>query len=59
MSERGLPLIELRGVGKRYGNGETAFNALHRINLKIYNKEFFLQAVHLFFFFFFTVVPSA
>ncbi len=40
MSERGLPLIELRGVGKRYGNGETAFNALHHINLKIYNKEF-------------------
>lgn len=34
------PLVELKGVGKRYGTGETAFDALHSIDLKIYEGEF-------------------
>ncbi len=34
------PLVELIDIGKRYGVGDTAFYALHNINLKIYNKEF-------------------
>ena len=29
------PLIELRGIGKRYGTGEAAFVALHDIDLTI------------------------
>lgn len=34
------PLVELRGIGKRYGQGDTAFDALHSIDLKIYEGEF-------------------
>ncbi len=34
------PLVELIDIGKRYGVCDTAFYALHNINLKIYNKEF-------------------
>lgn len=34
------PLIELKGIGKRYGVGETAFDALHSVDLKIYDGEF-------------------
>lgn len=34
------PLVELRGIGKRYGQGDTAFDALHSIDLKIYDGEF-------------------
>jgi putative ABC transport system ATP-binding protein len=34
------PLVSLRGVGKRYGTGETAFDALHSIDLDIYEGEF-------------------
>ena len=33
MSE--TPLIEFRGIGKRYGTGEAAFVALHHIHLQI------------------------
>ena len=40
MSQNELPLVELRGIGKRYGSGETAFNALQDVNLKIYDGEF-------------------
>ena len=39
MSEE-RPLVELIGIGKRYGSGETAFDALHDINLKISHGEF-------------------
>lgn len=35
-----IPLVELRGIGKRYGTGETAFDALHSVDLKIYDGEF-------------------
>lgn len=35
-----VPLIEFRGIGKRYGTGEYAFTALHEINFKIYEGEF-------------------
>lgn len=34
------PLIELRGIGKRYGTGEAAFVALHDIDLTINEGEF-------------------
>lgn len=34
------PLVELRSIGKRYGQGDTAFDALHSIDLKIYEGEF-------------------
>lgn len=34
------PLIELRAIGKRYGTGDTAFDALHSINLQIHPGEF-------------------
>ncbi len=40
MSEHDQPLVELIGIGKRYGTGETAFYALHDVNLKIYDGEF-------------------
>lgn len=39
MSDR-IPLIEFRGIGKRYGTGEYAFIALHEINLTIDEGEF-------------------
>lgn len=39
-AEAQRPLVELKGVGKRYGTGETAFDALHSIDLKIYEGEF-------------------
>ncbi|WP_290148866.1 ABC transporter ATP-binding protein [uncultured Parasutterella sp.] len=39
MSEE-RPLVELIGIGKRYGSGETAFDALHDINLKVSHGEF-------------------
>lgn len=35
-----IPLVELRGIGKRYGTGGTAFDALHSVDLKIYDGEF-------------------
>ena len=35
-----LPLIEFRGIGKRYGTGEAAFTALHSIDLTIHEGEF-------------------
>ena len=38
MSE--TPLIEFRGIGKRYGTGEAAFVALHHIDLQIQQGEF-------------------
>lgn len=38
MSE--TPLIEFRGIGKRYGEGEAAFVALHDIDLTIEQGEF-------------------
>ncbi|WP_443743593.1 ABC transporter ATP-binding protein [Sutterella sp.] len=34
------PLIEFRGIGKRYGEGEAAFVALHHIDLTIRQGEF-------------------
>ncbi|MDO5530679.1 ABC transporter ATP-binding protein [Sutterella sp.] len=34
------PLIEFRGIGKRYGTGEAAFTALHGIDLSINEGEF-------------------
>ena len=37
MTER---LIELRGIGKRYGVGEAAFNALTNVDLSIDQGEF-------------------
>ena len=37
MTER---LIELRGIGKRYGVGEAAFNALTNVDLTIDQGEF-------------------
>ncbi len=40
MTDEKLPLVELKGIGKRYGTGETAFNALQNVNLKIYDGEF-------------------
>ena len=40
MPRNETPLVELRGIGKRYGSGETAFNALQDVNLKIYDGEF-------------------
>ncbi|MCD8340043.1 MAG: ABC transporter ATP-binding protein [Burkholderiales bacterium] len=40
MAQETTPLVELIGIGKRYGMGDTAFYALNDINLKIYNKEF-------------------
>ena len=36
----GSPLIEFRGIGKRYGSGEAAFEALHHIDLAIGEGEF-------------------
>ena len=39
MTER-VPLIEFRGIGKRYGTGEYAFTALHDIDLTIDEGEF-------------------
>ena len=39
MSDR-IPLIEFRGIGRRYGTGEYAFIALHEINLTIDEGEF-------------------
>lgn len=39
MSEE-RPLVELIGIGKRYGSGGTAFDALHDINLRISHGEF-------------------
>ncbi len=39
-AEAKRPLVELKGVGKRYGTGDTAFDALHSIDLKIYEGEF-------------------
>ncbi|KAB7662212.1 ABC transporter ATP-binding protein [Sutterella seckii] len=35
-----IPLIEFRGIGKRYGTGEAAFTALHSIDLTIHEGEF-------------------
>ena len=35
-----IPLIEFRGIGKRYGTGEAAFTALHSIDLTIQEGEF-------------------
>lgn len=35
-----VPLIEFRGIGKRYGSGEAAFVALHDIDLRIDEGEF-------------------
>ena len=35
-----VPLIEFRGIGKRYGSGEAAFVALHNIDLRIDEGEF-------------------
>lgn len=40
MPQNELPLVELISIGKRYGSGETAFNALQDVNLKIYDGEF-------------------
>ena len=37
MSE--TPLIEFRGIGKRYGTGEAAFVALHHIDLQIQQRR--------------------
>ena len=34
------PLIEFRGIGKRYGTGEAQFVALHNIDLTIETGEF-------------------
>lgn len=34
------PLIEFRGIGKRYGAGEGAYVALHHIDLSIYEGDF-------------------
>ena len=36
----GSPLIEFRGIGKRYGSGEAACEALHHIDLAIGEGEF-------------------
>ena len=36
----GSPLIEFRGIGKRYGSGEAAVEALHHIDLAIGEGEF-------------------
>ena len=35
-----IPLIEFRGIGKRYGTGEAAFTALHSVDLTIQEGEF-------------------
>ena len=35
-----IPLIEFRGIGKRYGTGVAAFTALHSIDLTIQEGEF-------------------
>ena len=35
-----IPLIEFRGIGKRYGTGEAAFTARHSIDLTIHEGEF-------------------
>ena len=35
-----IPLIEFRGIGKRYGTGEAAYTALHSIDLTIQEGEF-------------------
>lgn len=34
------PLIEFRGIGKRYGTGEGAYVALHHIDLSIHEGDF-------------------
>jgi nitrate/nitrite transport system ATP-binding protein len=34
------PLLELRGVGKHYGSGQTRTDVLHDINLKVREGEF-------------------
>ena len=39
MSEE-RPLVELIGIGKRYGSGETAFDALHDINPETNTKGY-------------------
>ena len=39
-AEPGVPLIRLRGIGKTYGSGETAFQALKGVDLDIHAGEF-------------------
>lgn len=40
MSSGEKPLVQLIGIGKRYGTGPTAFDALHHVDLSINAGEF-------------------
>ncbi len=40
IADAGVPLIRLRGIGKTYGSGETAFQALKGVDLDIQAGEF-------------------
>ena len=40
MSSGDKPLVQLIGIGKRYGTGPTAFDALHHVDLSINAGEF-------------------
>ena len=40
MSSGDKPLVQLIGIGKRYGTGPTAFDALHHADLSINAGEF-------------------